>query len=628
MPVIHVLDENTINQIAAGEVVERPSAVVKELVENAIDAMATVITVEIKDGGTSLIRVTDNGCGIPADQVEEAFVRHATSKILDVSDLDHIISLGFRGEALSSITAVAMVEIVTKTREALTGTRLVIDGGVKKSLDEIGSPEGTTILVRNLFYNTPARKKFLKSNVTEGNYIAELMERLAQAHPEISFKFVTNNQVKLHTGGNGDLQSVIYHIYGRETAKNLVPIHYDVDGIRIEGFVGKPVVSRGNRAAENYFINGRYVKNAVIFKAIEEAYHPYLMSHRYPFTSLAVTIDASRVDVNVHPTKMEVRFRDSELIFQAFYHAISDALAGKNMTVEVTAVEKKPETAKEEKIPEPFETKRMATETSLKQVKPNATLPKKNLEFDIDQLPNVLKEPPLYHVNEAAGEVQKIGEKIPVMKPEQLTITFEEPVNLMEAKGQEDYRIIGQVFETYWLVEYGKELFYIDQHAAHEKVLYEKAYAHYKEKQLTSQMLLPPLILSVTARQEEVLLANLNLLAELGFEIEPFGGREYQVRSIPADLYNLNEVDLLIEFLDGIDLETGQKQTPELILSRLATMSCKAAVKGGDHLSKEEAQALIDALMKLEYPYHCPHGRPVIVSVSKKELEKRFKRIV
>ncbi|MBR1758569.1 MAG: DNA mismatch repair endonuclease MutL [Lachnospiraceae bacterium] len=628
MPVIHVLDENTINQIAAGEVVERPSAVVKELVENAIDAMATVITVEIKDGGTSLIRVTDNGCGIPADQVEEAFVRHATSKILDVSDLDHIISLGFRGEALSSITAVAMVEIVTKTREALTGTRLVIDGGVKKSLDEIGSPEGTTILVRNLFYNTPARKKFLKSNVTEGNYIAELMERLAQAHPEISFKFVTNNQVKLHTGGNGDLQSVIYHIYGRETAKNLVPIHYDVDGIRIEGFVGKPVVSRGNRAAENYFINGRYVKNAVIFKAIEEAYHPYLMSHRYPFTSLAVTIDASRVDVNVHPTKMEVRFRDSELIFQAFYHAISDALAGKNMTVEVTAVEKKPETAKEEKIPEPFETKRMATETSLKQVKPNATLPKKNLEFDIDQLPNVLKEPPLYHVNEAAGEVQKIGEKIPVMKPEQLTITFEEPVNLMEAKGQEDYRIIGQVFETYWLVEYGKELFYIDQHAAHEKVLYEKAYAHYKEKQLTSQMLLPPLILSVTARQEEVLLANLNLLAELGFEIEPFGGREYQVRSIPADLYNLNEVDLLIEFLDGIDLETGQKQTPELILSRLATMSCKAAVKGGDHLSKEEAQALIDALMKLEDPYHCPHGRPVIVSVSKKELEKRFKRIV
>ena len=638
---IHLLDEKTINQIAAGEVVERPAAVVKELVENAIDAGSGVITVEIKEGGTAMIRVTDNGSGIAADQVEDAFVRHATSKITDAGDLNGIESLGFRGEALSSITAVGMVEVVTKTREALTGVRLCIDGGEKKSLEMIGCPEGTTIIVRNLFYNTPARKKFLKSDTAEGNAIAELMERLAQSHPEIAFKFVSNNQVRLHTTGNGDLQSVIYHIYGRETAKNLVEVRYDADGIRIEGYAGKPVVSRGNRSNENYFINGRYVKSPLIMKAIEEAYKPYLMSHRYPMTALLVTVDPTRVDVNVHPTKMEVRFKETDRIYQAFYHAIAGALAGKNMTVEVETrtKEEKAEEKKElsgfgEKIPEPFETQRRDREVSLKDVRPVTPASRKPLEFDLDSLPQVIKEPPLYHVDRDAGllvpnETKPAGEPAaPQKKQEQMELPFVTPGDLMQEKDASRYRIVGQVFETYWIIEYGKELFYIDQHAAHEKVLYEQALKHYKEKEFAQQMVLPPVILSLSSRQEAALASQQEVLAELGFEIEPFGGKEYAVRAVPADLYNLNKEELLMEYLDGADEEILTRPTPELILSRLATMSCKAAVKGGDKLTQKEAEKLIEELMKLEDPYHCPHGRPVILSVSKHELEKRFKRIV
>ncbi|MBQ9561865.1 MAG: DNA mismatch repair endonuclease MutL [Lachnospiraceae bacterium] len=636
---IHRLDEATINQIAAGEVVERPAAVVKELVENAIDARAGVITVEIKDGGTSLIRVTDNGSGITADQVEEAFVRHATSKITDASDLNGIESLGFRGEALSSITAVGMVEVVTKTRDALTGIRLCIDGGVKKSLEEIGCPEGTTVIVRNLFYNTPARKKFLKSDTAEGNTIAELMERLAQSHPEIAFKFVNNNQVKLHTTGNGDLQSVIYQIYGRETAKNLVETSYEEDGILIRGLIGKPVVSRGNRSNENYFINGRYVRSPIIMKAIEEAYKPYLMSHRYPMTSLQMTIDPTRVDVNVHPTKMEVRFKDGDRIWNAVFRAVTGALAGRNMTVEVESSSKE-ERKKERKeaeeaakhAPEPFEKRRLSEEVPLKAVRPVSQLPGRNLAFDIDTLPQVLKEPPLYHVDRGANQLKPVAEPAARAeesgKPVQLELPFEEPGNLMAEQDASRYRIIGQVFETYWLIEYGKELFYIDQHAAHEKVLYEQAMAHYREKEFAQQMLLPPVILTLSAREEAALQSQMELLTEIGFEIEHFGGKEYQVRAVPADLYNLNKEELLMEYLDSAEEAGGRTPTPEMILSRLATMSCKAAVKGGDTLTEAEARRLIEQLMKLEDPYHCPHGRPVIISVSKHELEKRFKRIV
>lgn len=667
---IHLLDEKTINKIAAGEVIERPSAVVKELVENAIDAGATVITVEIKDGGTALIRVTDNGSGIGKEQIDRAFLRHATSKIEDADDLERIGSLGFRGEALSSITAVGMVEAVTKTREALTGIRYCINGGVKESVEEIGCPEGTTILVKNLFYNTPARRKFLKSNVTEAGYVGELMERLAQSHPEISFKFVNNGQVRLHTAGNGDLQSVIYSVYGREIARSLVEVSGEWGGFKIQGYIGKPVISRGNRGFENYFINGRFVKNAVISKAIEDGYRSYMMNHRYPFTSLSVTVEQSSVDVNVHPTKMEVRFRDGEQVYRAFYEAVTRALSGRELIVETESREPKKGNGKESKaeIPEPFETTRRKLETAKvppassgekygvprmpaekrqeKQPSPSAEQLEQIRETEIGKVAELAASGlPLKRADTpdpaepAAGNIKETARYRADSKGQLSLVSETLPeAGRLEAKGngktlltgeaKPEHRIIGQVFATYWLVEYDGRLFYIDQHAAHEKVLYEKALRHYQEKEYASQLLLPPMLLSLSIRQEQALEQQLPFLRQIGFEIEPFGGREYQVRAVPADLYQLDETDLLMEFLDGLDPETGSRQTPEAILSRLATLSCKAAVKGNHTMSVREAEALIDQLMACENPYHCPHGRPVIVSISKYELEKKFKRIV
>ncbi len=628
VPQIAVLDEATINEIAAGEVVERPASVVKELIENAIDAGASAITAEIREGGIRLIRITDNGCGMEKEDAQIAFLRHSTSKIRKATDLLTVSSLGFRGEALSSIAAVAQVELLTKTRTSFTGVRYVIEGGEEKGCFEIGCPEGTTFLVHNLFYNTPARRKFLKSPTTEAGYVSELIERLAVSHPEISFKFINNNKTILHTSGNRNLKDIIYYVYGREIATQLLPVFWEEEGISIGGFLGKPVISRGNRNYENYFINGRYIKSSLLYKAIEEAYKPYTMQYKYPFTVLHLTIDHSKIDVNVHPTKMELRFSDGEALYHAVFTAVKEALAGHNLIVEAV-FEKAP---KEkyipiENIPEPFESnKKLQIEGTLG-LKDQKPIRKETLE-QVEPHPAgnsiydnlTTKEELNRQMHKAREQVIKEFNQTNLFEPERNELSKTDKVR--KAKG---YRIIGQLFSTYWMVESEQKLFMIDQHAAHEKILYEHTIKKLKGKETLSQMLNPPIVLSLSIREEEAILTHKQILEQLGFTIESFGSREYFVRSIPADMFGLEGKDLLLEFIDDLVTEVS-KETPDSILEKIASLSCHAAVKGNHSLSKEEARALIDELMTLENPYHCPHGRPVIISMTKQEIEKKFKR--
>ena len=661
MPNITLLDQNTINKIAAGEVIERPASVVKELLENAIDARATAVTVEIKEGGTTFIRVTDNGCGIPREEVPLAFLRHSTSKIKSVEDLFTISSLGFRGEALASIAAVCQVELITKTSEALTGSRYQIEGGMERPLEEIGAPEGTTFIARNLFYNTPARRKFLKTPMTEGSHVAELVEKIALSHPEISIRFIQNNQNKLHTSGNHNLKDIIYTVFGREIAANLLAVEAKKQDISISGFIGKPVIARGNRNYENYFINGRYIRSSIISKAIEEAYKPFMMQHKYPFTMLHFTIEPELLDVNVHPTKMELRFRDGEMVYRMVYDAVSGALAHKELIPEVelnkdrTDQEAK-EARKREPSPEPFELRRLeamsrqqaACAPGSKRLKPAEPSLMKDPDFLAE---NWLKKPaappetnplrgpsqePVPSSREEAAAVTKPaapeGETITpehdntagAGKPEQLDL-FDG--KLLEPKSRQMHKLIGQVFDTYWLVEFNEQLYIIDQHAAHEKVLYEKTMATLKNREYSSQMLNPPIILTLNMNEEVLLKEHMKYFSDMGFEIEPFGGREYAVRGVPANLLSIAKKDLLIEMIDGLSDDVST-HNPDIIYERVATMSCKAAVKGGSRLSTAEANELIDQLLNLENPYACPHGRPTIISMSRYELEKKFKRIV
>ena len=621
MPIIHVLDQNTINKIAAGEVIERPASVVKELLENAIDAKATAITVEIREGGIGFIRVTDNGCGIAKEDLPLAFLRHSTSKIRSVEDLFTVSSLGFRGEALSSIAAVAQVEVITKTADHLTGSRYQIEGGAEKSMEEIGAPDGTTFIARNLFYNTPVRRKFLKTPVTEGAHVADLVEKIALSHPEISIRFIQNNQNKLHTSGNHNLKDIVYTIYGREITANLIALEHKTEVISISGLIGKPVIARSNRNFENYFINGRYIKSGIICKAIEEAYKPFMMQHKYPFTMLHISIEPEYLDVNVHPTKMELRFRDGEAIFCQIRDAVSDALMHKELIPEVILDEKKKreEEARElrkltqEKripIPEPFEKKR------LEQLQPRSEKP---------QTENPQTENPLMRENQTAYTVCKTpAASVRQPKPEQLELFAEK---LLEPKARSRHRLIGQLFDTYWLVEFQEQLYIIDQHAAHEKVLYEKTMASLKTREYTSQMVNPPIILTLGSNEEVLLKKHMKYFTDIGFEIEPFGGKEYAVRGVPGNLFAIAKKELLMEMLDSLSDETAVSD-PQIIYEKVASMSCKAAVKGNHAMSSLEADRLIDQLLELDNPYACPHGRPTIISMSKYELEKKFKRIV
>ena len=786
MAKIQVLDRNTIDKIAAGEVIERPSSVVKELTENAVDAGASSVTVEIRDGGTTFLRVTDNGSGIAADQVADAFLRHSTSKIRKVEDLAHISSLGFRGEALSSIASVSQVELITKTADSDTGVSYRIEGGEEKSLEEIGAPEGTTFLIRNLFYNVPARRKFLKSPMTEAGYIGTLMERLALSHPDISFKFIANHQTKLQTSGNTNLKDIIYNIYGREVASELLPVNREGRCVSVTGYIGKPVVSRGNRNYENYFVNGRYVKNPTITKAIEDAYKSFMMQHRYPFTALLFQVDGEKVDVNVHPAKLEVRFSDNNTVYQDIFQAVHDALAGKEFIPEIVLTpEEEQMFAPEQKrtpagqalngqavsqtasasiadtqMPSQVQTgdRTVIGQTSQTSVPPNSSMVRetsaygtehftqqgqaadtstlsqpqspqsamtpeeaarqRNLQYFMEKMKErVTKEFAQQASKDQESQTEQTATGIPlpedtqmgagylghleksqenghgqsavtngmesgygtaasqssIVQPENVLGTAdgryagqeksgagertvssgaivaideasqgqspiqspEKPEQLdlfehrfLDQKSRANYRIIGQLFDTYWLIQFEDKLYIIDQHAAHEKVLYERTMRALRTKEYTSQLLSPPIILTLNMQEEELLHTYMDNFTALGFEIEAFGGREYAVRAVPDNLFSVASREVLTEMLDGLSSAGGNRVEAESINDRIATMSCKAAVKGNNRLSAREAEALIDELLNLENPYNCPHGRPTIVSMSQYELERKFKRIV
>ncbi len=688
---IAVLDQQTIDKIAAGEVIERPSSVVKELVENAIDAGATAVAVEIRDGGISFLRVTDNGSGIEKEQVPTAFLRHATSKITRVEDLFEVSSLGFRGEALSSIAAIAMVELITKTRDADAGVRYCVEGGVEKKLEETAAPEGTTFLVRSLFYNTPARRKFLKTPMTEAGYISDLMERMALSHPEISFQFINNGQTKLHTSGNHNLKDVIYHIYGRDVAANVVEIDEAAGPARITGYIGKPVISRGNRGYETYFINGRYIKSSLIAKGIEDAYRTFMMQHKYPFTVLHIAMDGELLDVNVHPTKMELRFSNQEELYRLIQKTVREGLTRQELIPQVRlteeAKEKKTASVPEAKAEQPkkqAEDRSKLPEERPKQAEDRQKMPEerpkppqeRNLEYFLSQMRRrVTKEfqekeeqktarteaeQKLYSNEELealAGTevVRERGIYGAAEQPEKETANAEQPPSLQASRHKKDEKqeadlkaepeqlelfdhkllnpetkseiqIIGQLFETYWLVQFEDKFYMIDQHAAHEKVLYERTVKSLENKEVTSQMVSPPLILTLTMQEAGRLEEYLDYFTEMGFEIAPFGGREYAVSAVPGNLFGIAEKELFLELLDGLDGIGGKDS--RLVLEKIASMSCKGAVKGSQRLSAAEAKALIEELLHLENPYNCPHGRPTIISMTKQEIEKKFKRIV
>lgn len=668
MPEIQLLDQATINQIAAGEVIDRPSSVVKELLENAIDAKATAITVEIKDGGISFIRITDNGCGIEKDQVRKAFLRHATSKLHTIDDLLDIGSLGFRGEALSSIAAIAQVELISKPPEAMLGISYQIEDGEEKSLTQIGAPDGTTILVRNLFYHVPARKKFLKTAATEGNYINQLMENMAMLRPDISMRFINGGQNKLYTSGNGRLKDLIYTIYGREISSNVLEISYECPLFAVTGYIGKPIISRGNRTFENYYINGRFVKSRLIAAAIEQAYKPFMMQHRYPFTVLHIKIKPELIDVNVHPAKMEVRFQQENEIYELLAGAIENTLRGKEFIPDVSDDGKAEKKVQEkQKLPEPFEQRRLqamkeiippppAEHKTQNEQKPSAehkTQSEQKLPRNEEQpkVSSKLSEPVCEYKAEkkqtikdsdskwesASGIHKRIGQDVSqtvnqmptqpeqkLEKPEQQTL-FTEP--LLSEKARIHHRLIGQLFDTYWLIQYGNQLYIMDQHAAHEKVNYERLMEAYRKKERITQFVSPPMVISLTRAEEAILEEFKSEFERIGFTIEPYGGREYAISEIPANLYGINEKDLFLEMLSDLE-DRGSMQPSELIASKLASMSCKAAIKGGQKISFQEADALVSQLLTLENPYACPHGRPTIITMTKYELEKKFKRIV
>jgi DNA mismatch repair protein MutL len=618
MPNIAILNQETIDKIAAGEVVERPCSVVKELVENAIDAGSTAITVEIKEGGISFIRITDNGCGIERDQVAVAFYRHSTSKIRSAEDLLTVKSLGFRGEALSSISAVARVELITKTYDELTGTRYVIEGSKELSNEEIGAPDGTTFIVKDLFYNVPARRKFLKTAQTEGSYISDMVEKLALSHPDISFKFINNNQTKLHTSGNGNRKDIIYHIFGREISSSLLEVKHECEYFKVEGFIGKPVITRGNRNYENYFINGRYVKSNILSRAIEEAYKSFLMQHQYPFTVLYFTF-FSELDVNVHPTKMELRFDNNNEIYVELCDTIYAILSHKEMIPEVpvdsTPAPKKIVHEYKEPIPEPFEKRRI-----------NEVRAAESRSVYGQSVTSTVKNYSATEPAAKAPETSTAYEPAHVVTGTQQTLGDYDKVFLTES-AKKQFSIIGQLFKTYWLIEFEDKLYIIDQHAAHEKVLYEKTMARLANKDFTSQRISPPIVMTLDARESEMLEKYRPQIEQFGYEVEHFGGKEYMISAIPDNLFNIDMKDLFIEMLDDFSNSTG-RQTPDIITEKVASMSCKAAVKGNDKLTLPEINKLIDDLLSLDNPYNCPHGRPTIISMSKYEIEKKFKRIV
>ncbi len=671
---IAVLDQQTIDRIAAGEVVERPASVVKELVENAVDAGASQVTVEIREGGIGYIRITDNGSGIEKEDIPLAFLRHSTSKIRSAEDLTGVTSLGFRGEALSSISAVSMVELITKTRTELLGSRCCLEGGIKKSLEETGAPDGTTFIIRNLFYNTPARKKFLKTEMSEAAAVHELMTRLALSHPEISFKVFIHNQMKLQTAGNGSLKDVIYHIYGRDIAMRLLPVDRREGPLHLTGFIGKPEISRGNRNYENYFVNGRYVKSRIIARGIEDGYKTFMMQHRYPFVCLNFHMDGTMLDVNVHPAKMELRFSRQNLVYDMVQRTVKEALSGKELIPEVTigketkepasiqdrkaavslqAAVQEPVSLMEEPDQKPVLPVRKPDQNPVSPVQEPNRKPLSPVREPEQELPEPVKEPDApadqdlaYFMAEMKKRVEERHRREQQMLKEDNGYQAEPETARMETAAEAvpeqlslfdgkllskeaviRHEIIGQLFDTYWLVQYGDRLYIIDQHAAHEKVLYERLMKDLREQTFQSQLLSPPIVLNLSMQEEQLFIKYRQNFADMGFEIEEFGDRAYAVRAVPSNLPGIARHEILLDLLDSLS-EISPNISSDTLLDKMASMSCRAAVKGNRQMTAMEAKALIDELLTLENPYNCPHGRPTIISMTKHELEKKFKRIV
>ena len=694
---IRVLDQNTIDKIAAGEVIERPMSIVKELVENSIDAGATSVTVEIKDGGISYIRVTDNGCGIDPSEVRTSCLRHATSKLETADDLCGIMTLGFRGEALSTISAVTETEMITKTPDNLTGVKYIISGGREVEFSETGAPDGTTIISKNIFFNTPARLKFLKTSMTEGSYINDLITRIALSHPAVSMRLISNGKTILNTSGNDSLKDTIYAVYGKDITRNLLPVDYTEGNIRISGFVGKPFVAKGNRSFENYFVNGRYITNAAIYKAIEEAYKTYIMQHRFPFTVLFLSLDPKLCDVNIHPAKREFKYGNEKELFSAVYHAVADALKEREFIPEWKEESKDTQNAnlqneniyqnqsvlqnknalQSQSVSQNQNVSQKQTNTQFMNASGNSdSLQSTNKSYDSAKLQSTSdskSKPQAY--NKPAPDLSSIGrpkhgsysilEKLlppeyrnelneqaayNAKKPEpnkndegkifegihqeteQEKIIAGEQKNLfnddyLSKEALSHHRVIGLAFDTYWITQYNDTLYLMDQHAAHEKVNYERFLKAFKENNIASQRLFPPEIISLTAFEMNAVRENIDRFAAAGFEIDEFGGNEVKINAMPVNMAGINGRDIFLEFVSYLtDNKSGV--TEDIFVHKLATMGCKAAVKGGQHISQQEAQHLIEELLTLDNPYTCPHGRPTIIKYTKQELDKKFKRIV
>ena len=632
---INLLSQETIDKIAAGEVVERPASVAKELIENSIDAGATAISVEIKGGGIEYLRITDNGGGIEKDQIQIAFLRHSTSKISDAADLANVRSLGFRGEALSSISAVSKVELITKTRDSLLGASYIIEGAKEISLTDIGAPDGTTFIIRQLFYNTPARKKFLKSESTEGSYVFDVVEHLALSHPEISFKFLLNGKEKLMTSGNGVLSDTIYQIYGRQIASNVLEINYKDDKVSINGFIGQSVIARGNRAFEHFFVNNRYIKSNNLSRACEEGYYGFLMGHQYPFFVINIDFEDGAVDVNVHPTKQEVRFEDESFILEILTKVINERLRKREDVLEAHIDEPKADSK-----PPVIET---YSELISKPVKEEPIIPKAITQETYDssstkeqeiippvkaKLPEPFEKDRLEKIK--AQVTSQIRQDTPYEKKfsnNNLDRTKYEQISFLKQEALKEHKIIGQVFDTYWIIEYDKNMYIIDQHAAHEKVLFEKTMARLKNNEMTSQMVSPPVIISLSPQDVLLFETYHEAFERLGYRVESFGGNELAINGVPGNLLNLDPKTFFMEVLSDCE-NFKASDSFDMIVEKVASMSCKAAVKGNNRLSIPEIKTLIDDLLKLENPYHCPHGRPTMISFSEYELAKKFKRII
>lgn len=656
MAIINELDKNTIDQIAAGEVVERPSSVVKELVENSIDCGATAITVEIKGGGIDMIRVTDNGSGIEKSQIRKAFKRHATSKLKSIDDLYSIHSLGFRGEALSSISSVAQVDLITKTEDELVGTRYCINGGEEAAFEDIGAPKGTTLIVRNLFYNTPARKKFLKTAQTEASYIGDVMEHLALDNPTISFHFINNKDDKFSTSGNGDLKEIIYRIYGRDISVSLIPIKATEGSMTLEGYLGEPVLNRSNRNFEIFFVNGRYIKDKVMSKALEEGYKEYLMMHKFPFAVLHLRMDPADVDVNVHPAKLEVRFNNQVKLHEFIRQSVESVLKNHEMIPDALLSEKEDKIEAKKEAQNEAADQEISKEQFIEKEKEKAPEPFETLRFEEHKISSDtpvyakgVKEKPvkIEDSNKSAVWTRIFGDSdgsiaeknehpSPIIKSENAIVVEKKPVQLdlfeekvLTRENVKDYEILGQLFGTYWIIAYKDKMLLVDQHAAHEKVNYERMIKRFKSGEMLSQMVNPPVIVALTSAEEELFLNYRQYFEKLGFNIENFGGREYAMRAIPVDLFGCeSEKDMFIQILDELSHETNLDRTPDVINYKIASMACKVSVKGNTKMSVLEMEALLDELLTLENPYNCPHGRPTIISMTKYEIDKKFKRVV